>query len=56
VVDNQAIPDFLYMDATMLDCKPTAVATGEHADGREYIDVENVLYSHKVILPFSAKT
>jgi hypothetical protein len=33
--------------ATMLDCKPAAVATGEHADGREYIDVVNVLYSHK---------
>jgi hypothetical protein len=33
--------------ATILDCKPAVVATGEHADRREYIDVVNVLYRHK---------
>jgi hypothetical protein len=35
------------IDSTLADCKPAAVATEEHADGREYIDVVNVLYSHK---------
>jgi hypothetical protein len=33
--------------ATMLDCKPDVVATGEHTVGREYIDLVNVLNRHK---------
>jgi hypothetical protein len=35
------------LSATMLDCKPAVVATGENTDGREYINVVNVLYRHK---------
>ena len=33
--------------AARLDCKPDAVATGEHTAEREYIAMVMVLYRHK---------